>query len=183
LTRPGAHTKPISVFVLLLGALAALAVGTSAQSRSGAAAKAAGLTLRATLPGAHYGPGQAVTILLTCRNEGRRAVTFRKSGAGSAVLVIGGEEKTIPEEVASDEARAGAGEPFRTLAPGESCLIRLTVKPPRKEMLPGTFRLRVHCPIEYGIGADADPGAKAHAATLVSNEVTLTIKYNVMVVY
>ena len=140
--------------------------------------------LWATVPGDHYGPGQAVTILLTFQNKGSRSVSFQRKGEWKAVFVMEGKERTFPQEAPKAEAGQRVGEEgFRSLAPGESWLARLTVQPPRIEMLPGVYPVKVYCPIAYRLGLPSQTAGRPLQGTLVSSEAHVRIKYDVMVVY
>jgi|GEM_PF-2673172 len=155
-----------------------------AQLFPGAVSYLGGLTLWATVPCDHYGPGQAVTILLTFQNKGNRAVLFQRNGEWKAVFLVDGKEATFPQEPAEADPVRSAGEgDFRSLAPGESWLTRLTVKPPRKEMLPGVYPLKVYSPIAYRLSLPGHGAGRPLQGTLASNEAHVKIKYDVMVVY
>ena len=165
-------------------AVAGSAGGKSAQLFPGAVSNLGGLTLWATVPCDHYGPGQTVTILLTFQNKGNRAVSFQRNGEWKAVFLVDGKKATFPQEPPEADPVRGAGEAgLRSLAPGESWLTRLTVKPPRKEMLPGIYPLRVCCPIAYHLGLPAHGAGRPFQGILASNEAHVKIKYDVMVVY
>jgi hypothetical protein len=164
--------------------MAGLAKEGTAPLFPSAASNLGGLTLWATLPCAYYGPGQSQTLLLTFQNKGNKSVSFRGNGECAAVFIVNGKEKTFPQEQAKLEAgRPLSQDGFCHLAPGESLVTRLTVKPPRKEMLPGIYTLRVYCPLAYRFDSSSRTESSPLKGTLASNEVHVKIKYDVMVVY
>lgn len=185
--KAGGFRRPLRralLTALALWCLAGLAGEKPAPLFPGAISNLGGLTLWATLPYAHYGPGQSQTLLLTFQNKGNRSVSFRGNGECAAVFIVDGKERTFPQEQAKIEAgRPLSQDGFCRLAPGESLVARLTVNPPRKEMLPGIYSLRVYFPLVYRFDSPNRTVSSPLTGTLGSNEVHVKIKYDVMVVY
>jgi hypothetical protein len=137
-----------------------------------------GLTLWTTLPASQYGPGQEIRIYCTLVNRGTSPVTFTPPLSLTASVTIEGEERSYAQ-IEECQALVDNDKPV-ILRPGERWLTCFLVKPPRKEFLPGDYPLRVYC-VFAGGGARA--GGRDLRGTLVSNEVKLTIHYNVFWVY
>jgi hypothetical protein len=133
-----------------------------------------GLTLWTTLPASHYGPGQEIRVYCTLINRGTRAVSFTPPLSLKAAITSEGEEKTYPQSPDCG-GPGGEGKPV-VLEPGERWVTCFVVKPPRKEFLPGTYPLRVYCDFGDDVGK---VGGMPLKGTLVSNEVVLTIHYNI----
>jgi hypothetical protein len=173
-----------AVSLALLTAWAVVAQAGSARPAPGAKENLGGLTLWATLPYAHYGPGREITIYLTFVNRGDRTVVFRRAPGLSATFTLaGGSWTLLPLPGPGPQAGPEADRVVR-LAPGETWRTTLTVKPDRKEMLQGIYTLRVRCAL-------GEPPAEAVgqgrgipvSGLLLSNEVEVRIKYDVMIVY
>jgi hypothetical protein len=161
---------------VLLLSIALIAGGGLAPH--GGQAELHGLTLWATLPASQYGPGQEIRVYCTLINHGARAVSFTPPLSLTAVITSEGEERTYPQ---SPGCRGPKGEEETVvLSPGERWLTCFVVKPPRKEFLPGTYPLKVRC--VFG-ASDGKVGESPLTGTLISNEVALTIHYNVFWVY
>ena len=144
-----------------------------------------GLTLWATIPYDHYGPGQPVKVYLTFMNRSGRTIFFQRTAPVVGVFTVDGKPMTFPQ---GEDSAAAKGPPskdsIQPLAPGAHWLRTVVLKPVRNEFLPGQYPLRCYCLLDNAYQTPK-PGVERRAlrGTLVSNTVTVKIKYKVIVVY
>ncbi len=152
---------------LLLGAL-----GWGAQPSSRLFPKAvpelAGLRLRVTLPQSHYGPGEPIQVYCTLSNTGAKGIPLPADLTFTAVMTEAGEERVFPQGPC-DPPRTPAPMP-PSLAPGQRLVRCLSVRPGRRDLLPGEFPFRVYLVLS---------GEGGPKGTLASEAVLLRIRYNV----
>lgn len=127
-----------------------------------------GLRLRVTLPQSHYGPGEAIQVYCTLTNGGAAGVPLPPALAFTAVMTEAGEEKVFPQEPCAGIRTPGPVPRF--LAPGEHLVRCLTVRPGRRDLLPGEFPFRVYLSLA---------GKGGQEGTLASDAVPLRVRYKV----
>ncbi len=173
-----------AALALCLGTALALPVPKGADVND-AVENLHGLTLWATTPYDHYGPGQPIKVYLTFTNRGSRTLYFQHTAPVIGVFTVDGKAMTFPQ---GDDSSAATGAPskdtIRPLAPGAHWLRTVVLRPVRNEFLPGKYPLRIYCLLDNAFKAPK-PGVERRAlkGTLVSNTVTVKIKYKVIVVY
>lgn len=163
--------------LFLAAILPAIARGASEPPRppcASAAPSIRGLYVRATLPKAHYGPGEAIRVYLTFWNGSEGPVVIGGGIRPVAVVRVEGHDLTFrqgPLEWAVQSGRAAC-----RIEPGKTLPASFELRPARAELTQGIYPMSVCCELD-----GAPPGALR--GVLVSNEVELTIKYDVLIAY
>ncbi len=138
-----------------------------------------GLFIHATLPYADYGPGHPVRVYITFLNGGKRTLVIARRAKLIVEVKVDGKWRLFPQREKGASLGSADRNAFVTLAPGSRYVRVVTLRPGRRDLLPGDYPLRALC--FFKRGGKTPRGALS--GTIVSKPATLSIRFKVIMVY